>query len=200
MNSGAEIMRRAYLGLLALLVAASPAGAAVVVTVQQVNSDVSINLSGSLDLSGSSAGTGWLSGASAGIGVADKIFSIGARQAPQTLYTPLLGPSQWGTGESFLATQTSGDAIFFDGTGIYLPAAYVSGSPLSASMTLGNVDMSQLGLSGDVVFSLVSGDTLTIRGVSGAVPEPATWAMMVGGFGMIGGVMRSRRKAVFTFA
>ncbi|HMI19422.1 MAG TPA: PEPxxWA-CTERM sorting domain-containing protein [Sphingomonas sp.] len=31
------------------------------------------------------------------------------------------------------------------------------------------------------------------------VPEPASWAMMVGGFGLIGGGMRSRRKAAFTF-
>lgn len=28
----------------------------------------------------------------------------------------------------------------------------------------------------------------------GAVPEPATWAMMLGGFGMIGGAMRRRQK------
>ncbi len=27
-----------------------------------------------------------------------------------------------------------------------------------------------------------------------AVPEPATWAMMIGGFGLIGGTMRSRRR------
>ena len=29
-----------------------------------------------------------------------------------------------------------------------------------------------------------------------AAPEPASWAMMLGGFGMIGGAMRARRKAV----
>ncbi len=34
---------------------------------------------------------------------------------------------------------------------------------------------------------------LTATAVSGAVPEPATWAMMIGGFGVIGGVMRRRR-------
>jgi PEP-CTERM motif len=28
----------------------------------------------------------------------------------------------------------------------------------------------------------------------GAVPEPATWAMMIGGFGMIGGALRYRRR------
>jgi len=31
--------------------------------------------------------------------------------------------------------------------------------------------------------------------VPGAVPEPATWAMMIGGFGMVGGAMRRRRTA-----
>jgi hypothetical protein len=35
---------------------------------------------------------------------------------------------------------------------------------------------------------------------SGAVPEPASWALMLGGFGMIGGALRSRRKAAVTFA
>ena len=32
-----------------------------------------------------------------------------------------------------------------------------------------------------------------------AVPEPASWALMLGGFGMIGGVMR-RRKVTFAAA
>jgi uncharacterized protein YjiK len=35
---------------------------------------------------------------------------------------------------------------------------------------------------------------------AGAVPEPATWAMMVGGFGLIGGAMRRRQKPTVIFA
>ena len=31
--------------------------------------------------------------------------------------------------------------------------------------------------------------------VGGAVPEPATWAMMIVGFGLVGGAMRRSRKA-----
>lgn len=31
---------------------------------------------------------------------------------------------------------------------------------------------------------------------AGAVPEPATWALMIGGFGAIGGAMRRRRTAL----
>jgi hypothetical protein len=45
-----------------------------------------------------------------------------------------------------------------------------------------------------VVRSVVSGSA-----VSGAVPEPASWALMLGGFGAIGGAMRSRRKAAVSF-
>jgi hypothetical protein len=30
--------------------------------------------------------------------------------------------------------------------------------------------------------------------VTAAVPEPATWAMMLGGFGLVGGAMRSARR------
>lgn len=32
-----------------------------------------------------------------------------------------------------------------------------------------------------------------------AVPEPITWAMMIGGFGMVGYVMRNRRRLMLTF-
>jgi hypothetical protein len=54
-------------------------------------------------------------------------------------------------------------------------------------------------------------NSLTVRGTNGgngsfggslsftpatvaAIPEPATWAMMLGGFGMVGGAMRARRR------
>ncbi len=36
-------------------------------------------------------------------------------------------------------------------------------------------------------------DNLTASRVGG-VPEPSTWAMMIGGFGLIGGAMRARRR------
>jgi hypothetical protein len=35
---------------------------------------------------------------------------------------------------------------------------------------------------------------------AGGVPEPASWAMMVGGFGLIGAAMRRRQRADVTFA
>jgi hypothetical protein len=33
-----------------------------------------------------------------------------------------------------------------------------------------------------------------------AVPEPATWGLMIGGFGLVGAAMRRKRRAVATFA
>lgn len=36
--------------------------------------------------------------------------------------------------------------------------------------------------------------------LSGAIPEPATWGLMILGFGAVGGAMRARRKATVRFA
>jgi hypothetical protein len=41
---------------------------------------------------------------------------------------------------------------------------------------------------------------LTAPGGVGAVPEPATWAMMLVGFGAVGGAMRRRRGKTVAFA
>lgn len=37
------------------------------------------------------------------------------------------------------------------------------------------------------------------QAVQAAVPEPATWAMMLGGFGLMGAVMRQRKQATISF-
>jgi len=37
---------------------------------------------------------------------------------------------------------------------------------------------------------------VVLRSVAGAVPEPATWAMMIGGFALAGGALRRRKTAV----
>lgn len=38
------------------------------------------------------------------------------------------------------------------------------------------------------------GDYIRVLTAASAVPEPSTWAMMIGGFGLVGGAMRRRRK------
>ena len=35
---------------------------------------------------------------------------------------------------------------------------------------------------------------------AGGVPEPATWALMIAGFGLVGGAVRSRKRTTVTYA
>ena len=59
------------------------------------------------------------------------------------------------------------------------------------------------GQGGDIFFQAPDSDfsfynpTIT---VAGAVPEPATWAMMIGGIGLAGGAMRRRQRQALRFA
>ncbi|TFU00442.1 PEP-CTERM sorting domain-containing protein [Polymorphobacter arshaanensis] len=50
--------------------------------------------------------------------------------------------------------------------------------------------------SGDIVGFGLAPDGFEHGYLLTAVPEPASWAMMIGGFGMIGGALRRRRVAV----
>jgi hypothetical protein len=42
--------------------------------------------------------------------------------------------------------------------------------------------------------------SVTLDVATGAVPEPASWAMFLGGFGVIGGALRRRQQATVRFA
>lgn len=103
-----------------------------------------------------------------------------------------------------------------------LPSAGVAGSTISSIRVskLTNVDFSSVTLNGVAFTTLLSGviegryltlpvsegaQTINVTGTSGgnasyagtfafaAIPEPATWAMMIGGFGLVGSAMRRRR-------
>lgn len=59
------------------------------------------------------------------------------------------------------------------------------------------------GCSGDCVISSTTLDaaTFSVRQlVPSPVPEPATWAMMIIGFGLVGGAMRRRHSLTVTYA
>lgn len=86
--------------------------------------------------------------------------------------------------ELFNAGNQNFDPVVRGGT--YTPnTAYFSG-PLTFAFTNG--------ARGAVGVDNIAFDVRAMVTSPGAVPEPATWAMMIGGFGMVGGMMRRGRK------
>lgn len=84
------------------------------------------------------------------------------------------------------------------GTGSVLASAVASANDPSAfssfSLSFGGTAHSFVISGGTGQFGF---DDLDLR--SGAAPEPASWAMMLGGFGLVGGAMRARRKVAVSF-
>jgi len=46
------------------------------------------------------------------------------------------------------------------------------------------------------IYGPTSSEAFTLTSANGGVPEPASWALMLGGFGLVGGAMRRRRTSV----
>jgi len=51
-----------------------------------------------------------------------------------------------------------------------------------------------------IAFETSANTAITATTAAGVVPEPTSWAMMIGGFGMIGGAMRHRTRVSIAFA
>lgn len=125
---------------------------------------------------------------------------------PNALYktSGVAGPTNFGPIGQFSASTTTGNAagIFSlsNGTYIKVPVNYVSGSALGMSTdTFFNINAFPGFLTpGTYVWNWGSGAsadkfTVNIGGVSAAVPEPSTWAMMLLGLGGVGVGLRRRR-------
>lgn len=98
-----------------------------------------------------------------------------------------------GSGDYFLTWSLLGTGV----SGPFVP-------PVVGSLGSGNALQS---LSGGSFATLVEAGSqqgldlpFTINGtrIAGAVPEPASWAMMIGGFGLVGGVLRRRARTSAT--
>lgn len=194
------------------LLATAPAQAAYQIDIVQSGADVVATGFGSIDLSDLTPdGTYSLSRA-----VRGNTAYIGFGPSGQvTGYAGINGPTAMGTGTGMFAISSStGPAFALNGSStfnnLFVPVGYVSGSNLGVSTaTWASATLAGLGLTqGTYVWSWGSGqnaDTVTINiGSAGAVPEPSTWAMLLAGFGIIGGVMRRARastvKAIFATA
>ncbi len=116
----------------------------------------------------------------------------------------LSGPLSFGSGVAVGASSTNSAVPFgfVANTGnpaaeaILLPTGYASGTSLSGTDTFDNTTISALGLTpGTYTYDFGSGpfaDSVVVN--IAAVPEPATWALMLLGFAGIGAMAYRRRN------
>lgn len=137
-------------------------------------------------------------GISAGVSASFQIFNSASSTGFNVdSYSGITGPSSFGTG-GFHSTQIyTGDTFRLAIGMVGVPSGYVSGSALNATTTFSNATFASLGLTvGTYVFSAPH-DTITVNietPAAAALPEPATWAMMLLGFGGIGFAVRRKRS------
>lgn len=84
----------------------------------------------------------------------------------------------------------NGPGTFFELPGSRTPGSFLDGGPLSL------VANSNVGVPGRLIFNVRGG----VVNVPDAVPEPASWALMIGGFGLVGGALRRRVRTSVRFA
>lgn len=192
----------------ALIAATMPAtgNASVVVNIEQTGGDVVASYSGSIDLAGLTGGGVVTASsqidASRGIIVmgTNDFYNIGSPVG--SLYSGFSGPAAWGSGSSVDATSVAGDFFVFGATSAYLtpvvivPVGYVSDAALSGGANFAGQTLGSLGLNvGQYVYT-AGNQTITINARFGTsnVPEPASWALMIAGFGLVGTMLRARSR------
>ena len=209
---------RAWIYRTALLISvfgAAPTYASVAITIEQLGNDVVESASGSLDMSqlirGTAATQSYTSAMRATIVMGPDTNASPDPDDHASVFfgysfsdTAVSGPANFGSGTTFHPTSVSGATfgLLYEGTlklqYIITPHDYVFGSAITSGAVFANQTLASMGLTeGTYVYSWLS-DSITIKigGSSTPVPEPATWAMMVGGFAIAGAAMRRQRSVV----
>lgn len=191
------------LAAVGLLGATFPAAshASIVVNIENVGNDIVATYSGSIN----KTGLIYVGGEIIETDLLSATLGIARMGTPieRILGFSVSGPLSWGSGpQSDAASSRSGDffaieAYHADGPRIYLPFLYRDDTLLSGSATFANVTLASLGLNvGQYVYTAPGNQTVTINiGESsvGPVPEPASWALLILGFGAMGGTFRRRQ-------
>lgn len=176
-----------------LALAPAAANAAVVVNITQSAGNVLVNSTGSINLTGLTGTGNYL--LSQGISPSAGYVS-GGTAGNVAGYSGFAGPSVIGTGGYVDATTSTGTMFAFNANSfgnalVFVPLGYVSGSAIAASQTYAKATFASLGLTTGSYVYRSAADTVTINvGAMSAVPELATWAMMILGMGAVGTAMR----------
>ena len=154
---------------------------------------------GSLNFQASPGGDGSYTGALLRVGIAAGDFT--------DLFTFTLPTSGFGSG-----TVTTSVNSFMSLGDLDFTSVLINGT--EATITRSPQGLNEVAFANNVQIFGGQLNTLTVNGVSrgngsyggqlsftpGAVPEPATWGMMILGFGMVGGAMRRRTTVAFKHA
>jgi PEP-CTERM motif len=182
-------------------VAAPAAQAAYVATFAEVGSNVVEVGGGTLDLTDLERSGGIFT--KLFVAPSEPSFISGTKGDQGDIYAGALsGPANWGSGLTTFASSSSGDLVGLvpSGAELIVPDDYVFGDVLSETSTYLGASFASLGLTpGSYVYNWGTGehaDTFTLNVVTGSVPEPSTWAMMLLGFAGLGYAAVRRKSAI----
>ncbi len=172
------------------------AQASVVIDIVQQGGDVVATVSGSLDGLSSVVDASLVDqkGINPG-GFLETGVSGGLEYTYAGLQGSALGP------ELFTSATSSSGILFqvnlYEGE-IFISKSYVQGTGIISSATWANTTLAALGLSGGTYHYSIGGNDIAfdIGPTMPDVPEPATWAMMILGFGAVGFGARKRKVAI----
>jgi len=162
-------------------------------TLKQVGSDVVVTGSGAVNLTGLTLE--FNVAPAAGIVAGNGVINAGQSSVNVPAYGGFSGPTSFGPGGSFFPNTNSGDFVGINnsfGT-IFVPAGYVSGTPLSDSSTYNSATFASLGVTpGTYVWSWGDGANQRFTLRIGAVPDGGTTVSLLG-FALLG-LATLRRK------
>lgn len=172
------------LAAIALVALGPVAYGAFVVNLQQVGSNVVANGSGTINTAGLTPDPAFFTGndGQAALTPFGAYLGVGpATSTPINVYDGISGPSSFGSGPGIYANSGSGDIVaIYDGSRLYVPAGYTSGTALSDTSTWANQTFSSLGVTpGTYTWTWGTGasaDSLTLNAI--VVPEPASTALL----------------------
>ena len=102
----------------------------------------------------------------------------------------------WGSIDSYNTVSFfSGTTLVGSFTGSMIPAAPADGNQVNPGNNR-RVSFDLQGAAVDRVVFASSGNSFELDTVAAAVPEPASWVMLVAGFGLVGATSRRRQTAV----
>ncbi|APW60977.1 PEP-CTERM sorting domain-containing protein [Paludisphaera borealis] len=198
-------VRALGLAILAVSMSAGQARADLTFTLEEVGSDVVLSGSGSINTSVLTPYAQWFFNPTAILSPGEGRFTLGVGFDLGDRYIIYQGAVVFGPGVLQSASSYTGDALDLNGGDgfIGLPPGYVSGAPISLSMTFASQTLATLGATpGTYTWTLSPGgnnggtitDTITLQvGAGAAVPEPSTLAMLSAG--CLGLALRRWRRA-----